>query len=183
MEGKSENAESRRWKGQARNLIIDAIDLRLSVAARDTVRARAVVFARRVRRRGTRIAFAEKGAERQRMRLRARGDSRNASDLQQYRNEKNDPNEHGLPPTIAYGARIIGAKQSCGNTETLYTTRAWRNDKGREGQGALTNGKGRRACFTVSCRHSIFIAVRAQPAVARAIWIDVGAQGVFAPVN
>lgn len=130
MEGKSENAESRRWKGQARNLIIDAIDLRLSVAARDTVRARAVVFARRVRRRGTRIAFAEKGAERQRMRLRARGDSRNASDLQQYRNEKNDPNEHGLPPTIAYGARIIGAKQSCGNTETLYTTRAWRNDEG-----------------------------------------------------
>lgn len=63
------------------------------------------------------------------MRLSARGDSRNASDLQEYRNEKNEPNEHGLPPTIAYGARIIGAKQSCGNTETPYTTRAWRNDK------------------------------------------------------
>ncbi|MGJ0426048.1 hypothetical protein [Methylocystis sp.] len=60
----------------------------------------------------------------------ARGDSRNASGLQQYRNEKNEPNEHGLPPTIAYGARIIGAKLARGNTETPYTTRACRNDNG-----------------------------------------------------
>lgn len=88
------------------------------------------MFARRVRRRGNRIAFADNGPERRRVRLSARGDSRNASGLQQYRNEKNEPNEHGLPPTIAYGARIIGAKLARGNTETPYTTRAWRNDKG-----------------------------------------------------
>ncbi|WP_158491298.1 hypothetical protein [Methylocystis sp. SC2] len=60
----------------------------------------------------------------------ARGDSRNAGGLQQYRDEKNEPNEHGLPPTIAYGARIIGAKLARGNTETPYATRAWRNDQG-----------------------------------------------------
>jgi hypothetical protein len=64
------------------------------------------------------------------MRLSARGDSRNASDLQQDRNEKNETNEHGLPPTIAYAARIIGVKLARGNMETPYMTRAWRNDQG-----------------------------------------------------
>jgi hypothetical protein len=131
---KREKADSRRWKGQARNLTIDAEDLRLSVAARDAVRARAVVFAWRVRRRRTRIAFADNGPERRRVRLSARGDGRNASGLQQDRNEKNEPNEHGLPPTIAYGARIIGVKRARGNTETPYTTRAWRNDRGSTGR-------------------------------------------------
>ena len=137
----SENADSRRWKGQARNLIIDAEDLRLSVAARDAVRARAVVIARRVRRRGNRVAFADNGPERRRVRLSARGDSRNASGLQQDRNEKNEPNEHGLPPTIAYGTRIIGAKLARGNTETPYTTRAWRNDRGPIGRRRVDERK------------------------------------------
>jgi hypothetical protein len=30
-----------------------------------------------------------------------------------------------LPPTIAYGERIIGAKLAGRNTKTLYVTRAW----------------------------------------------------------
>lgn len=48
-----------------------------------------------------------------------RGDGRNSRSLQQERKEKKKPNQHGLPPTIAYGARIIGAKQKSRNTKRL----------------------------------------------------------------
>ncbi|PPC92950.1 MAG: hypothetical protein CTY36_13185 [Methylocystis sp.] len=69
---------------------------------------------------------------------------------------------------------------------SLYGTRM------AERRGSVTRrrvDKWRRSASLLDCLKPILDlhyglkTLRAQPAVARAIWIEVGAQGVFAPVN
>lgn len=82
---------------------------------------------------GSDVALANECFERRILKLSMRGDGRNSRSLQQERKEKNKPNQHGLPPTIAYGARIIGVKHTSRNIARLVRRSL------REGVGAVTN--------------------------------------------
>ena len=68
-----------------------------------------------------------------------------------------------MPPTTAYGARIIGVKRAGGNTKTPYAPPTWRSD--REG-GSCRHSKGRRSLSYRSARRLTILSKVEKPASA-----------------